>query len=74
VNARQRRKYRRALPAVVDPIDPDADLPDGLWRDATGTLTYTCRHCDSTREWYGEPEEFDMFNHFECGGSPYCMP
>lgn len=88
MNAHERRKARRAWlrheineflagPTSWDAgadEDEDADLPDGLWRDSTGTLTYTCRHCDSEREWCGEPHEFDMFNHIECGGSPYCMP
>lgn len=50
------------------------ELPDGLYRGADGTLTYTCRHCESEREWYGEPEEFERDGHMNCGGSPFCLP
>lgn len=62
-------------PQAPEPVAPDeAELPDGLWRDSSGTLTYECRHCESKREWYGEPEEFDIYNHIQCGGSPFCLP
>jgi hypothetical protein len=50
------------------------ELPDGLWHNDKGRLTYECRHCESKREWYSEPEEFDIDNHMACGSSPHCMP
>lgn len=57
-----------------DQDDEDDELPDGLYRDPDGTLTYTCRHCESERQWYGLAEEFDRYDHMNCGGSPYCLP
>jgi|GEM_PF-4245218 len=50
------------------------ELPDGLWRDAKGTLKFECRSCGHDREWYGEPHQFDLSDRNVCGGSPRCIP
>jgi len=89
VNAHQRRKAQRertrretrefrAGPTSWDTDsdeDDDADLPDGLWRDAKGTLMYECRACGKSDEWPAEIADFDINNYANmCSGSPLCCP
>lgn len=57
--------------------EDDEDLPDGLTRDAGGTLRFTCRSCGCRdAEWCGTPAEFetDDLYYRVCGGSPMCLP
>lgn len=55
--------------------DEDEDLPDGLWRNGAGELTFACRSCGEATEWPADPEDFDINEHANvCGGSQYCLP
>lgn len=70
MNAYQRRRQRRAKPP-----EPEEELPNGLWRNGAGELTYSCRSCGESSEWYGTADEFDINNYAnKCGRSPRCCP
>lgn len=57
------------------PAEIVEELPDGLWRNPKGVLTYYCRSCGNASEWYGETKDFDIDNENNlCGGSPCCCP
>lgn len=61
---------------VMQPVTPPnqlPELPEGLWEDKNGNLLATCRACDCSYHYDGEPEEFGQDMSY-CGKSPRCCP
>ena len=50
-------------------------LPDGLYEDPNGWLSFYCEVCGAESEWPAEPEDFVLGSPGNvCGGSPRCIP
>lgn len=59
--------------SIEPPPPPPAELPEGLWDRADGTLMFECLGCERAVELECDPSEFHADTAY-CGGSPRCIP